>query len=108
MSEHDHDGDAALLDAVRPLLEEHAELERRMAEPGLHADPALARKLGRRYAELGQLVEAHRELTASGEDLGAARELAADDEDFAAELPALEQVHETARERLRHLLVPRH
>jgi peptide chain release factor 1 len=107
MGEHDEDGDAALLDAVRPLLQEHAELERRMAEPGLHADPALARTLGRRYAELGQLVEAQRELTASGEDLGAARELAADDEDFAAELPALEEAHEAARERLRTLLVPR-
>src|SRR5919202_523270 len=106
MSEHDH-GDDALLDAVRPLLEEHAELERRMAEPGLHAYPALARKLGRRYAELGQVVEAHRELAATAADVGAARELAADDEDFAAELPALERTHEDARERLRSLLVPR-
>ena len=44
--------DEALLDAVKPLLDEHAELERRMAEPGLHADPGLAKKLGRRYAEL--------------------------------------------------------
>src|SRR3954447_6491910 len=78
-----------------------------MAEPGLHSDPALARKLGRRYAELGQLVDAHRDLVATAGDLGAARELARDDEDFAAELPALEQDHETARERLRALLVPR-
>jgi peptide chain release factor 1 len=101
------ESDDALLDAVRPLLDEHAELERRMAEPGLHSDPALARKLGRRYAELGQLVDAQRDLVATAGDLGAARELARDDEDFAAELPALEQDHETARERLRTLLVPR-
>jgi peptide chain release factor 1 len=107
MTEHEDAADSALLDAVRPLLEEHADLERRMAEPGLHADPALARKLGRRYAELGQLVDAHRELVASAEDLGAARELVADDADFAAELPALDQAHEDARERLRNLLVPR-
>ena len=109
MSEHGdrQAGDEALLDAVRPLLEEHAELERRMAEPGLHSDPALARKLGRRYAELGQLADAHRELVATAGDLGAARELARDDEDFAAELPTLEQAHEAARERLRTLLVPR-
>jgi peptide chain release factor 1 len=106
MSEH-QDADSGLLDAVSPLLQEHAELERRMAEPGLHADPALARKLGRRYAELGQLVEAHRELVASAADLGAAHELAADDAEFAAELPAIEQAHENARERLRSLLVPR-
>src|SRR4051812_24078507 len=78
-----------------------------MAEPGLHTDPGLAKKLGRRYAELGQLVDAHRELAATAGDLGAARELARDDEDFAAELPALERAHEAARERLRTLLVPR-
>src|SRR3954452_16783988 len=98
MSEH-QDADSGLLDAVRPLLDEHAELERRMAGPGLHADPALARKLGRRYAELGQLVEAHRELAAAAAAVGAARELATEDEDFAAELPALEHAHEDARER---------
>ena len=107
MSEHEDSADNALLDAVRPLLDEHAALERRMAEPGLHSDPVLARKLGRRYAELGQLVEAHRELVASADDLGAARELAADDEDFSAEIPLIEQAHEDARERLRNLLVPR-
>ena len=101
------DVDGALLDAVRPLLDEHAELERRMAEPGLHADPALARTLGRRYAELGQVVEAHHALVAAAGDAAAARELAADDPEFAAELPALEATHEAARERLRRLLVPR-
>jgi peptide chain release factor 1 len=99
--------DDALLDAVAPLLDEHAELERRMSEPGLHADPALARQLGRRYAELGQLVEARRALAAAAGDLGAARELAHDDPEFAAELPALEQTRDDARERLRTLLVPR-
>src|SRR5919199_1325199 len=78
-----------------------------MSEHDQAGDPALARKLGRRYAELGQLVEAHRELAATAGDLGAAHELAADDEDFAAELPALEQAHEAARERLLTLLVPR-
>ena len=90
------DVDGALLDAVRPLLDEHAELERRMAEPGLHADPALARTLGRRYAELGQVVEAHHALVAAAGDAAAARELAADDPEFAAELPALEATHEAA------------
>jgi len=101
------DADAALLEAVRPLLDEHADLERRMAEPGLHGDPALARTLGRRYAELGQVVEARHALVAAAGDAEAARELAADDADFAAELPALEAAHEQARERLRRLLVPR-
>ena len=86
--------DSALLDAVRPLLDEHAELERRMAEPGLHADPALARRLGRRYAELGQVVEAHRALVAAADDAGAARELAADDETSPPSCPRSRRPHE--------------
>jgi peptide chain release factor 1 len=99
--------DAVLLDAARPLLAEHAELERRLADPGVHADPGLARSLGRRYAELGQVVDAHAELLAAAGDATTARELAHDDDDFAAELPALDAVRERARERLRRLLVPR-
>ena len=43
----------ASLDA---LLDEHAELERALADPSVHADAAQARKLGRRYAELGPVV----------------------------------------------------
>jgi peptide chain release factor 1 len=99
--------DSALLDAVRPLLAEHAELEHALAERDLHADPVRARALGRRYAELGQVVEAHHQLLAAAGDAAAARDLARDDEDFAAELPALEAVHQRARDRLRRLLVPR-
>jgi peptide chain release factor 1 len=101
------DVDAGLLDAVAPLLAEHAELERALADPDLHADPARVRTIGRRYAALGQVVDAHRELLAAAGDAATARELAADDPDFAAELPALEQAHERARDRLRRLLVPR-
>jgi peptide chain release factor 1 len=99
--------DSALLEAARPLLTEHAELERALAEPDLHADAPRARAIGRRYAELGQLVEAHRQLLAAAGDEAAARDLGKDDEDFAAEVPALEEAHERARERLRRLLVPR-
>jgi len=47
--------------AVRPLLAEHAELERRMADPAIHADPAVARKLGRRYAELSAVEQGFRD-----------------------------------------------
>ncbi|MGZ4626026.1 MAG: peptide chain release factor 1 [Kineosporiaceae bacterium] len=101
------DGDAVLLDAVAPLLAEHAELERALADPDLHTDPARVRAIGRRYAELGRLVEADHELRAAAGDLATARDLARDDDDFAAELPALEQVHDRARDRLRRLLVPR-
>jgi peptide chain release factor 1 len=99
--------DAALSDATQPLLAEHADLERALADPGLHTDPARARAIGRRYAELGQVVEAHRALLAAAGDAATARELAADDPDFAAELPALEDAHERAQDRLRRFLVPR-
>ena len=98
--------------AVDALLAEHAELELRLADPSIHADAAAARKLGRRYAELGPVVAAARELAAAREDEAAARELAAEAgfeegrafaveaEALAARLPALET-------RLAELLVPR-
>ena len=100
-------GTQALRHAVRPLLEEHADLERRLADPQIHADAGQARRLGRRYAELTGVVDAVRGWEGALGDAEAARELAADDEAFAAELPALEETEATARERLRRLLVPR-
>ena len=75
--------------AVTALLDEHAELERALADPAVHADQAAARKLGKRYAELTAVVEAHRALTATEGDIAAARELGAEDAAFAAEVPAL-------------------
>ncbi len=96
-----------MFEAVEPVLDEHAELQSRLADPAVHADPALARTLGRRYAELDRVVAAHTAWRAAGDDVGAARELAAQDPDFAAELPALEAARDGAVERLRSLLVPR-
>ena len=104
---HAADADAVLLAAVAPLLAEHTELERVLADPALHGDPVRARAIGRRYAELGRLVEAHHELRAAAGDLATARELVTIDDEFAAELPALEGAHDRARDRLRRLLVPR-
>ena len=99
---------AAGLDAaVEPLAAEHAELERRLADPAVHADTATARRLGRRYAELTAVVEAQRAWAAAEGDLAAAHELAADDAAFAAEIPALADVADAAGQRLRRLLVPR-
>ncbi len=89
------------------LLREHADLERRLADPSVHADQAQARRLGRRYAELTPIVEARRELDAVEGDIEAARELAAEDPSFAAEVEALGQRREEVLERLRRLLVPR-
>ncbi|WP_380170101.1 peptide chain release factor 1 [Kineococcus sp. DHX-1] len=96
-----------MFETVQPLLDEHAELERRLGDPAVHADAGLARRLGRRYAELQQVVEAHTAWRAAMDDAEAARELAAEDPGFAAELPALEQAATDAGERLRRVLLPR-
>ncbi len=91
-----------MFEAVESLIEEHAELERRMADPAVHADPARAKKVGQRYAELTAVIRTYREWQQAQGDLEAARELELDDE--VAALTA--RVPELA-ERLQHLLVPR-
>ncbi|MFB9375429.1 peptide chain release factor 1 [Kineococcus gynurae] len=96
-----------MFEAVSPLLGEHAELEQRLADPAVHADAGLARRLGRRYAELGAVVEAHATWRAATDDLEAAHELASEDPELAAEVPALQAAADEAAERLRRLLLPR-
>jgi hypothetical protein len=73
----------------------------------VHADAGLARKLGRRYAELDPIVTVARELAAAREDLTAARQLAAEDPGFAAEAEQLAQRVPELETRLSRLLVPR-
>jgi peptide chain release factor 1 len=99
--------DEIALAAVEPLLAEHAELESRLADPAVHADAALARRLGRRYAELGSVQQGYQHWKAALGDLQAARELAAEEPSFAEELPALEAELTATRDRLHRLLVPR-
>ncbi len=86
---------------------EHAELERALADPAVHADAGNARKLGRRYAELGQVVGAAKELATVREDEAAARELAAEDPGFASEAQALAARIPALETKLAELLVPR-
>ncbi|WP_341358724.1 peptide chain release factor 1 [Georgenia sp. M64] len=93
-------------DGVAPLIAEHEEIERAMADPAVHADPGRARTLGRRYAELGRVVAAYRAWEAATGDLAAGRELAEGDDAFAEELPALEASAAAAEEHLRRVLVP--
>jgi peptide chain release factor 1 len=92
---------------VDALLMEYAELERALADPSVHADAGQARKLGRRYAELGQVVGAARELASTRSDLEAARELVAEDSAFAAEADELAARIPELETRLAQLLVPR-
>jgi peptide chain release factor 1 len=96
-----------MFEAVEGLVAEHAELEQRLAEPGLHADQALAKKLNQRYAELTSVLRAYRDWQQLGDDLGAARELGAEDAAFAEEAAELAVRRDVAEERLRRLLVPR-
>ncbi|NBR78284.1 MAG: peptide chain release factor 1, partial [Microbacteriaceae bacterium] len=41
-----------MLSSVQALLAEHAELQTQLSEASVHANPTLAKKLNRRYAEL--------------------------------------------------------
>jgi peptide chain release factor 1 len=89
------------------LVKEYAELEAKMADPTIHEDANNARKLGRRYAQLGPVVSGYRVWRAAEDDLAAGREMAAEDADFAAELPALEEAALIAGDKLEELLLPR-
>jgi peptide chain release factor 1 len=88
------------------LLAEHAELERRLADPSIHSDQASARKLGRRHAELGPIAKTAAELRSAREDLGVARELS-EDAAFAAEADTLAERIVGLEQRLAELMVPR-
>jgi peptide chain release factor 1 len=89
------------------LVVEHAELERRLADPAVHGDRVLARTLSRRFAELGPVVRVIRELEQTGDDLAAARELATEDAGFAEEADALAAKLPALEARLTELLLPR-
>jgi peptide chain release factor 1 len=96
-----------VFESVQPLLAEHAELEKQLADPDLHSDPARSKKVNRRYAELSRIVAAYHAWRQLTDDVEAATEMAADDESFAAELPGLTEQLDAAQETLRRLLIPR-
>ena len=64
-----------MFEAADGLRAEFAELERRLADPATHTDLALARKTGRRYAELIPIVKGLASYDRLSDDLAAAREL---------------------------------
>jgi len=96
-----------MFDAVEGLVEEHHELEGRLAAPETHADARLAKKLNQRYAELSAVIGAYRHWQQLGDDIEAARTLAAEDPAFGEEADELAGQRVEAEERLRRLLVPR-
>ncbi|GAB7004051.1 peptide chain release factor 1 [Nocardioides sp. AN3] len=97
----------AQFEAVEGLVEEHRELEGRLAAPETHADARLAKQLNQRYAELSAIIGAYRHWQQLGDDIEAARMLAAEDASFADEADQLAEQRTEAEERLRRLLVPR-
>jgi peptide chain release factor 1 len=96
-----------VFERVSGLADEHAELERALADPALHSDQDKARSLGRRYAELTPVVHAYQEWQRTVEDEAAARELAAEDSSFLAEAGQLAEQREKLEAQLTALLAPR-
>ncbi|HET7328778.1 MAG TPA: peptide chain release factor 1 [Nocardioidaceae bacterium] len=96
-----------MFEAVDALIDEHTELEQRLADPSVHADPGLARRLNQRYAALTAIVRTYRDWQQTGDDIEAAHELAGEDGSFADEAQRLTAEHAELAERLRRLLVPR-
>jgi peptide chain release factor 1 len=95
------------IDRLSALLDEYAELERKLADPAIHADQATARRVGRRFAELTPIHKTAAELALAREDLAAARELAAEDPTFTAEADSLAAALPAIEERLAELLIAR-
>ena len=96
-----------MLDSLAGLRSEHASLQQQLSDSAVHSNPALAKRLNRRYAELSAILQADDDIKRLEEDFAAAKELAAEDSAFAAELPILEEQIPVAKEKLRRLLIPR-
>jgi peptide chain release factor 1 len=96
-----------VFDRLGELASEHAELERALADPGVHADADQARALGRRYAELTPIVNAYTEWRQLEADEATARELAPEDPSFLAEADQLKARRAELEAQLRRMLVPR-
>ncbi|MGH8238824.1 MAG: peptide chain release factor 1 [Steroidobacteraceae bacterium] len=92
---------------MNALVAEHADLERQLADPAVHTDTSRARRLGRRYAELGPIVSTVHDLDAARSDRETALEFADEDASFAAEANQLEDRIAELEATLRELLIPR-
>src|SRR6266567_1529977 len=96
-----------MLERLADLAAEHAQLERDLADPAVHAEQDKARALGRRYSELTPIVQAYTRWRQVSDDQAAAVELASQDPSFAVEAQQLARSKEELEQRLEHLLVPR-
>jgi len=96
-----------MFERLADLAAEHAQLERDLSAPDLHADPDRARALSRRYGELTPIVQAYSQWQQISADEATARELAPEDDSFAAEAQQLAARRVQLEHRLNELLVPR-
>ena len=99
-----------MLSKLRALEEEHRRLEAELSSPELLQDPARFREASRRYAELGEVVEAYRRHQRVSRELAEARELLADPEMrelAAAEVESLKAELSRLEEELKRLLLPK-
>ena len=96
-----------MFDRLGELAEEHADLERILADSAVHADPDRARALSRRYGEISPVVETYHQWQETAADEATARELATEDASFAAEAEDLGRRRAKLEEQLNEFLVPR-
>lgn len=64
-----------MLERLRLVNDEFETLERQLSDPEVLADPGQLRKLSKRYADLGPVVESYRRYLARHDDAEAAREM---------------------------------
>ncbi len=96
-----------MLERLADLASEHAQLEKDLSDPAVHADQDRARVLGRRYSELTPIVQAYTQWLQVSADETTAIELADEDSSFAVEAEQLARRKGELELRLEHLLVPR-
>jgi peptide chain release factor 1 len=101
-----------VLDRLDALEREFADVEARMADPAIHAEPRAYADLARRHKELDAIVARSRELRARTGDLTAAREMLTeasgpDREEMRAEAEAAEADIERLTHELELLLLPK-
>jgi peptide chain release factor 1 len=101
------DGSVFVFERLGGLAAELAELEKKLADPDVHADQERATALGRRYAELSPMVHAYQEWLRIVGDEAAARELATEDPSFAAEVEQLGKQRGELEKQLTELLAPK-
>ncbi|MCL1922368.1 MAG: peptide chain release factor 1 [Propionibacteriaceae bacterium] len=92
---------------AQDFITEFHTLEEKLADPSIHSDAAMAKRLGRRYAELTPIVSGLREKQQLTQDIEAARELGEEDPGFLDEVASLELALADVDERLVRLLAPR-